>query len=83
MADTEFFTKELATYEREKSRLVAESEGKYALIRGDVVVSVWDTYEDALKAGYSQFGLEPFLVKRIQGIDQIYFFTRDFTVCPS
>jgi len=83
MADTQLFTKELATYEREKSRLVAESEGKFALIRGDVVVSVWDTYEDALQAGYTQFGLEPFLVKQIQGIDQIHFFTRDLTGCPS
>ena len=83
MASAELFTRELETYEREKSRLVAESEGKYALIRGDVVVSVWDTYEDALKAGYGKFGLELFLVRRIQGIDQIHFFTRDFTGCPS
>lgn len=83
MPSAEFLKKELATYEREKARLVAESEGKYVVIHGDAVAGVWDTYEDALRAGYAAFRLEPFLVKQIQGIDQIHFFTRDLTTCQS
>lgn len=79
----ESLKQELATYEREKQRLVAEGEGKYALVQGDVVVGIWDTYTDALKEGYERFGLKPFLVKQIQGIDRVYFFTRDLTPCPS
>ena len=63
--------------------LVVESEGKYALIQGDSVAGIWDTYEDALKAGYAQFGLKPFLVKQIQGIERVHFFTRNFVACPS
>ena len=66
---------ELATYEREKPRLVAESEGKYALIQGDSVAGIWDTYEDTLKEGYQKFGLTPFLVKQVRGIDQVCHFT--------
>ena len=74
---------EIETYSREKDRLVAEKAGKYALVHGDGVVGVWDTYEDALKEGYEKFGLEPFLVKQIRGIEQVQFFTRDLVVCPS
>ena len=74
---------ELETYSRQRDRLVSESEGKYVLISKDQVAGVWDTYEDALKAGYTQFGLQPFLVKQIQGIDRVHFFTRKLVACPS
>ena len=77
------FKQELETYEREKDRLLADSEGKYSLIRGGTVCGVWDTYEDALKAGYSEFGLDPFLVKQIQRVERVCFFTRDLVTCPS
>ena len=43
--------------------MVSEGEGKFALIQGDTVAGIWDTYEDAIKEGYQQFGLtKPFLV---------------------
>ena len=77
MSDTERLKTELETYEREKAKLVAESEGKYALIHGNEVAGVWDTYLDALKAGYEKYSLNPFLVKQIESVDRVYFFTRD------
>ena len=83
MAEAERLKTELDTYHREKLRLVAEHEGKYVVIDGTAVDSVWDTYEDALKAGYGRFGLEAFLVKQIQRVDQVHFFTRDLAPCPS
>ncbi len=83
MAETDRLKAEIDTYCREKDRLVAESEGKFALVHGQEVVGVWDTYEDALKEGYGHFGLEPFLVKHIEAIEQIHFFTRDLTLCQS
>lgn len=82
MTETHRLDKELATFERHKERLLAESAGKYALIRDDQLEGVWDTYEDALKTGYSRFGLEPFLVKRIVGLDSILFVSRGITGCP-
>ena len=74
---------EFETYEREKQRLVAESEGKFVVIQGNHVAGVWDTYADALNAGYGNFGLTPFLVKQIEGIERVHSFTRDLGSCPS
>jgi len=83
MTATERLKTELEAYEREKSRLVSESEGKYVLIQGTEVAGVWDTYADALSAGYAKFGLEPFLVKQIEGVDRLHYFIRDLVLCPS
>jgi hypothetical protein len=74
--------KELATYEAQKASLLPASDGKFALVSGDEL-SVWETYEDALKAGYEKYGIDrPFLVKQISGIEQVHFFTRDIA-CQS
>jgi hypothetical protein len=73
--------KERQTYQRELPNLLP-SEGKYVLIHGDGVVGVYDTYNDALKIGYDRFGLQPFLVKRIQAVEQVHCFTRNITPCP-
>lgn len=81
--DTERLARESATYERHKDELVGAHEGKYVLVHGDDIAGTWDTYKDALEAGYKQFGLEPFLVKQIRGIEQVQFFTRDIVACPS
>lgn len=76
--------KELETYKRELPRLIQEGgQGKFALVHGDSVDSVWDTWKDALQAGYDRFGLEPFLVKEIQETERPVFFTRDIKPCPS
>ncbi len=60
--------KELETY---KSKLpeFKDSEGKFVLIRGDQVIDIYTSYEDAIKEGYQKFKLEPFLVKQIQAIE--------------
>lgn len=68
--------KELALYEQELPNLLKD-EGKYVLIGGDRVVDVFSSYDDALKAGYKEFKLTAFLVKRIQQVQQVHFFTRD------
>jgi hypothetical protein len=58
---------ELTTYRRELARLLLEGEvGRFALIHGDEVVSVWDTRRDAVQAGHDKFGLESFLVQQVQ-----------------
>ncbi len=71
---------ETQTYQRELSRLLQE-EGKFALVHGEQVIGVYDTYEDALVAGYEKCGLRPFLVKRIQAVEQVQYFTRDPVSC--
>jgi hypothetical protein len=74
--------RELATFQQERTRLLAEHPGKFALIHGEAVDSVWDTAEDALDAGYARFGLEPFLVQEIVEVERPRYFSRRVTRCP-
>ena len=68
--------KELQTYKENLSKLDAD-EGKFVLIQGDTIVGIYTAYEDALKAGYENFSVEtPFLVKRIQAVEQVQVITR-------
>lgn len=82
-AHTNKLEHELAAYRKALPGLLAQ-EGKFVLVVGDSVVNTFDSYADALKAGYAAAGLAPFLVKRISGTETIAFFTRDFgTSCPA
>jgi len=55
---------EYATFVSLLPRL-AHEEGKFALIHRSDLAGVYETYQDALAAGYEKFGLKPFLVKQI------------------
>jgi hypothetical protein len=57
--------------------------GKYALVHGDDIDSVWPTIEDALQAGYDRFGLDVFLVKEITEREKPQYFSRNVKRCPS
>lgn len=58
--------KELETFKRELPRLLPGHEGEWALVYGEKVDSVWKTEDDAYVAGCERFGIEPFLIKKIQ-----------------
>jgi hypothetical protein len=72
----------LETYNRKLPELLT-NEGKFVLIHGEEVASVWDTYEDALRAGYAKVGLGPFMVKKIQSAEPVLQFSRDLKPCPT
>ena len=72
--------KELETYKRKLPELIVDA-GKFALIHGDEVIGVFGTYEDALREGYHNFKLEPFLVQQIQAALQVHLITRLFEPC--
>ena len=74
--------RELAVYHAKLAELLP-AEGKFVLIHGDDVTGIWDTYEDALRAGYEKFGLNSFFVKRIQWAETIQSFSRDIPLCQS
>jgi hypothetical protein len=57
--------KELAYFERERERLVAEAEGKYALIHGEELLGTYESEEDAITEGYRRCGNVAFLVMEI------------------
>ena len=69
--------REMKTYSDHLVDLVAHA-GKCVLIKGDVIDGTFDTYSDALKAGYEKHKLEPFLVKQIAPSERMMSFTRDY-----
>ncbi len=67
---------ELAAY-RAKLPTLTQHEGKFVLIHGEDAVDFFSTYEDATKAGYQKFKLEPFLVKQILTTEPVFFISRN------
>jgi hypothetical protein len=64
------YEREIAVYLRELPRLLKEGhKGRHALIKGDTVLSIWDTQGDAIQAGRDRFGLDPIYVKIIDPRD--------------
>jgi hypothetical protein len=65
------FEKEIATYRRELPRLLEEGHAwRHALIKGDEILSVWDTQGDAIQAGRERFGPDaPIFIKTIDPRD--------------
>ncbi len=79
MAD--LLERDLAKY-RELLPTLTANEGKFALIYKGELKSVFNSYSDALAAGYDLAGLEPFLVKQIAATEYVAYFTRDIA-CPT
>ena len=52
------------------------NEGKYAVIKENAFQGAFDSYEEALEAGYGRYGLVPFLVKKIEREESILYFSR-------
>ncbi len=59
-------------YQNVKSKLLEESEGKFALIKGNELLGLFDTDMDAYQVGISKFGNVPFLIIRISKEEEQY-----------
>jgi hypothetical protein len=68
--------KELATFEREKARLLREAEGKFVLIVGEDVLGVFDTQFDAIDEGWKRFPGRAILTKKITPTEEVVFIPR-------
>jgi hypothetical protein len=63
----EVFFQEWNTYCREVGRLLNEGqEGRYVLIKGELIIGVHDTWAAARESGLQRFLLEPFFVHLIR-----------------
>ena len=61
---------ELTTYYRHLPCLLREGEaGRHVVIRGDQVYGTWDSYRDASQYGRERFGVELFMVHRVDPRD--------------
>jgi len=57
---------EWETYRREVGQLLAAGlEGKYALIRGDEIVGIYDTWDSGRQVGLAKFLLQPHMIHPI------------------
>ena len=61
--------KELKTFDQQRETLLGSAEGKFVLIKDNIVVGIYDSKMDAIAQGYQQFGNVPFLVKQILKIE--------------
>jgi len=75
----EALQQELEFYKKILPTLSGE-EGKFAVIIGNDLIGVFESYADGLAAGYARAGLSPFLLKRIAANEIISYFTRDIDV---
>jgi hypothetical protein len=68
----ETLEKEIIAYKNNLKTLL-QNAGKYAVFSGDEMIGVYETYDEALKAGYEKAKLTPFLVKKITGTELVTF----------
>jgi hypothetical protein len=65
--------RERAVYLRERDRLIESGHlGRWVVIRGEELVGVFDSFDDAMSAGYDRFGLdEVFMARQVARTDPI------------
>jgi hypothetical protein len=69
--------RELATFQAHLPNLLATAPGKYVLIHGDNIVGTWNTWGEAIDAGYERFDLGPFLVNQVVAEEEPAYVSQD------
>ena len=62
--------KELRTYDAKKAELLRSAGGKFVLIKGEELIGLYDTIEEALSAGAERYGLDAFLVREVRSEEE-------------
>ena len=76
--------REMATFNKMLPTLLAESEGRFALVVGDSLSGVYDSYADALQEGYKVAGLDQqFLVKKVTVLGDSALYSRPLVACQA
>jgi hypothetical protein len=60
---------ELRFFNEHRSDLLQDAAGKFALVKGEKLIGIFDSENAAIRQGYETFGNVPFLVKRITEVD--------------
>jgi hypothetical protein len=76
-------SKELEAFRRLLPELLSDgaNQGKFALFHSDLCEGIFESFDEALEAGYDRFGLEPFLVKEVVASEKPVFFSRNIDQC--
>ncbi len=67
---------ELKTFHEQKEHLLEKYKDRYVLIQGADIIADFESRSDALREGYKQFGTRAFLVKKVEQVEQVNFFSR-------
>jgi hypothetical protein len=71
-------------YRREVGRLLAEGhEGKFVLIKGEVILGIWDTREQAYDVALQKYLMEPSLIQQIRSREPLVRTPLSFCPCQS
>ncbi|MBI3292432.1 MAG: hypothetical protein HYZ73_06450 [Elusimicrobia bacterium] len=70
---------EYQVFNQRRPELVSKGEHKFVVIKGDKILDIYTSYEDALKDGLRQFGNVPFLIKEIEREENVHFFHSHLT----
>jgi hypothetical protein len=63
---------EWETYRREVARLLAEGhEGRWVLLKGEEIIGIWDTHNEALSQGNRRYLHQAFLIHQIQTRERV------------
>jgi hypothetical protein len=64
--------REWNTYRRDAGRLLTEGHGgRHVLIKGEEIVGIWATHDEAMIVGYQRFLDQPFLVHQIEERERV------------
>ena len=57
--------KEIAAYEGMRGKLETDHFGKWVIVRGEVLVGLYDTFEEAAEYAVARFGRGPYLIREV------------------
>ena len=60
---------EIRFFEEQKPELLKHHEGKFALVVGKSLLGIFDSHEEAYKAGLARVGNRPMLIKQILRVE--------------
>lgn len=63
--------KELKFFESKKAEWLRNYKDKFALIKEEELIEVFDTFGDAYKEGVKRYGNQSFLIKRIEEEERV------------
>ena len=57
-------------YETQLEDLLSKYEGKFALVKGEEIIGIFDSEGEAYTGGLSKVGNQPFLIRRISNLEE-------------
>jgi len=64
---------ELETYYTHKAELLQEARGKYVLIKGEQIVGIYESQEEAFLEGWRRFRGTGYLARKIHEGEKVYY----------